>query len=91
MNLVDRSYQNELQDNGALPASIKEFVVEHVRDQWYRGYMILEDGTKIWCNTGVIGDNISYKGKKCTPAEWFKAKIEETWYNRKTSFGVLVK
>ncbi len=86
MNLVDRDYQFVLQNNGALPAPIKEFTVERVHGTLYKGFMILEDGSKILCNTGSIGQNIEQ-----SPEEWFKKAIEKQWTSRKNSFGVLVR
>ena len=87
MNLVDRDYQFVLQSNGALPAPIKEFTVERVHGTLYKGFMILEDGSKILCSTGYIGQNIGKQG----PEEWFKKNIEKQWTSRKNSFGVMVK
>lgn len=86
MDLVDRDYQFVLQSNGALPAPIKEFTVERVHGTLYKGFMILEDGSKILCNTGSIGQNIG----KQSPEEWFKKAIEKQWTSRKNNFGVLV-
>lgn len=92
LNLTNRSYQNELQDNGVLPAPIKGFEVEHVRGDWYRGYMILEDGSRIWCNTGAIGcDCFGAKGDIEKVKEGFKKDIEKLWYSRRKNFGVLVR
>ena len=92
LNLTDRNYENELQANGVLPAPIKGFEVEHIMGDLYRGYMILEDGSKIWCNTGGIGSE-SYKAKGDIEKvkEGWKKDIEKDWYRRKKSFGVLVR
>ena len=87
MNLVDRDYQFVLQSNGALPAPIKEFTVERVHGTLYKGFMILEDGSKILCSTGSIGQNIGKQG----PEEWFKKNIEKQWISRKNSFGELIR
>ena len=87
MDLVYRDYQFVLQSNGALPAPIKEFTVERVHGTLYKGFMILEDGSKILCSTGSIGQNIGKQG----PEEWFKKNIEKQWTSRKNSFGVLVR
>ena len=92
MILTDRNYENELQANGVLPAPIKGFEVEHIRGDWYYGYMILEDGSKIWCNTGVIGcDCFGAKGNIEIVKEGFRKDIERDWLRRKNSFGVLVR
>ena len=91
LNLTDRCYEFILQDNAILPAPIKEFVIEHVRGDWYKAFMILEDGSKIWCNSGAIGcDSYKAKGDLEKVKEGWKKDIEKLWYSRRKNFGVLV-
>ena len=91
-DLMNYCHDLDLQDNPVLPAPIKEIQVEHLYGEVYKAYMILDNGTKIWCNTGVVGDHIGYtKYKKQEPAEWFKEELEKHWFKRNRRWAVLVK
>lgn len=91
-NFTDHCYQMELQENGALPSPIKDIVIEQERDELYKAFMILEDGTRIWCNYGCIGDHFYSKPFDVEKTkEGWKKDLENFWFNRKKNFGVLVR
>lgn len=91
-DLINYCHDLDLQDNPVLTSPFKEIQVEHLYGEVYKAYMILEDGTRIWCNFGCIGDHSYSKpfDVEKTKAGW-KKDLENFWFNRKKNCGVLVR
>lgn len=67
------------------PSPIKEIVVEHERSDLYKGFLVLEDGTKIQSNYGCIGMRCfgaSGKDRQEVMDGW-KKELEKFWFSRK--------
>lgn len=89
MKFVDRCYSVSLQ-SATLSAPIKEIVIKDTKSSdMYEAYMILEDGTEIWCNYGCIGNHCyGAKGDIEKVKEGWRKELEQFWASR--NLGVLV-
>ena len=89
MKFVDRCYSVSLQ-SATLSAPIKEIIIKDTKSSdMYEAYMILEDGTEIWCNYGCIGSRCyDAKGDKEAVKAGWKKELEQFWASR--NLGVLV-
>ena len=77
---TDKNYSISLQ-NSVLPSPIKEIVIEPEKGDLYKAFMILDDGTKIYCNYGCIGSRCYGKTKEEVMNGW-KHELEDFWFSR---------